>query len=517
MSPQIDPIDVQPEEKPWLPDLFPKQFEVFNNQKRITLVSGPRKTGKSIAICHRILKHLWDTPNALVALFTTSYKVATDGGSWTDLIKFTVPAWVGLQCDDPENGFLEYTTFIRGDEEGGPKLDAKSRTPFFRIRNRFGGESECRLFSIDNENEIDAKTMGLRFSGVWVIELSTFKTKKILDRTLLNLRAQGVRYEDHFWIADTNPPEEGKTHWAWKKWYVDRVDPDFVRQSEHPEETALYQKSLELIEIFLDDNTKLDPRERIELHETYRDNKDEFDRFVLGIWPEGSSMRRELFADILTSLHFPEGPIDVERNSLCLHTGWDMGSVNHAFVIIERRIIDGVVYWCALEEVVRTNAEISIADFTVLCLDKMIAINEFYKGRWNNFPGFEWEHWSDNSATAYHRPQIGSVDAAEVYRVSQGQIVLRGVEKPANSVEEDCKMIRTIIREGRFFIGGNCPQLKHALQNIKRGSRYAINPDDPLKHVVDALRYGIRNAWIEDLRLKQEQENNRRLIHVPLH
>lgn len=498
----------QPEaEVPWAPDLFQKQFDVVNDRHRRALISGPRKTGKSIAICHKICHHLWNTNGAVVGLFTTSYKVATDGGSWTDLINYAIPQWIGLEGD---NGCFEYTSGLRGEEEGGPKLDAKSRTPFFRIRNRFGGESECRLFSVDNENEIEAKTKQLRFSGVWVIELSTFKTRAIMEMTVMSLRAHGVPFEDHFWIADTNPAEEGKEHWAYKVFYKDRVDPEYPDKE--------FQQMTGLIEIFLDDNTKLNDIERRELENLYRDSPEEYNRFVLGIWPEGSTRRRELFSDILTPQHFVAGPIDVHRTSETLITGWDMGGINSAFVIVERRIVDGIVYWCALDEVVLTNTEISTADFTIKCLDRMIVINEFYKNTWHLFPGFNWTHWSDNSSTSVYRPQIGSVDASEVFKISNGQIELKGVEKPANSVEEGVKMIRTILREGRLFIGANCPQLKRALMEIKRGSRWTINPDDPHKHVLDAFRYAVWGEWMEDLILKDPAQKlgKSTIIHVPL-
>ena len=466
------------------------------------------KTGKSIGICHKVIRHMWDVNGAFVGIFVTSYKVATDGGSWTDLTKFVVPEWIasGIEGDA---GPLIYTTYVRGEEEGSPKLDSKSRTPFFRIRNRYGGESECRLFSINNENEIEALVKGLRLSGVWVVELSTFKSRKIMDLTVGRLRALGVAYEDHFWIADTNPAEEGQEHWAYKVFYRDRVDPNYPDKE--------FQQQTGLIEIMLEDNTKLDPRERRELESIYRDSPDEFMRFCQGIWPEGHSRRRELFGDILSPQHFVTGAIDVDRKTETLISGWDMGGVNSAFVIIERRIVAGVVYWCALDEVVLTNTEISTADFTLKCLDKMIAINEHYRTAWNLFPGFSWVHWSDNSSTNVYRPQIGSVDAAEVYKVSDGQIELRGVDKPMNSVEEGIKMLRTIIREGRLFVGGNCPQLIRALKEIKRGARLIINPDDPLKHVLDAFRYAVWGEWMEDFAKNSvSKETKSTMIHVPL-
>lgn len=503
------------DERPWAPDLFPKQFEVVNDRHRRLLVCGPRKTGKSIAICHKILHHLWNTNGAVVGMFTTSYKVATDGGSWTDLIKYAIPQWNGLQAgdspgDDP-SAFFHYTTFIRGDEDGGPKLDAKSRTPFFRIQNRFGGESECRLFSIDNENEIEAKTKQLRFSAVWVIELSTFKTRAIMEMTVMCLRAHNVPLEEQFWIADTNPAEEGREHWAYKVFYEDRINPNWPRD----EKERQIQSGLGLIEIFLDDNSKLNPIERSELESLYRDSHDEYQRFVLGLWPDGPVKRREVFGDILTPQHFPDGPIDIPRNTEILITGWDMGAVNSAFIILCRHVENGITFWLVLAELVLIDYEITTKEFTLQCLDKIIAINEFYKSHWPLFPGFLWHHWSDNSSTSFYKPQIGDVDAAIVYEASKGQIELQGVDKPDGSVEEDTKMIRTLLREGRMFVGANCPHTRQMLKEIKRGARGQVDAHDKRKHIFDALRYPVRAEWVDDLTSSQNQQAQKQVIQVP--
>lgn len=497
----------------WRPDLFKKQNDVLYNRHRFQLVSGGRKTGKSIAICHKICAHLWNTNGAKVGLFTTSYKVATDGGSWTDLIDYAIPQWrenVGNSTepgDDPTAVF-EFTTFVRGakDEEGNlvgsTKLDAKSRTPFFKIRNRFGGESECRLFSLDNENEIAAKTKQLRFSAVWVIELSTFKTRNIFNFTIQNLRAHGVAYEDHFWISDTNPAIEGEEHWAWQLFYHDRTDPDYpTRQTKLTvEEAKDFQKRLSLIEILLDDNVKLNDSERVDLIGSYESSSpDEYEIYVDGKWPKSGTKRMEIFSDLLTPIHFPHGKLDVHRQSETLYSGWDLGNTNSAAVIIDVPIIGGIPYVSILEEVCYVGQEISTKDFTLQMLDKMIAINEHYKKIWYpTFPGFKWRHWSDTSSLQY-KANIGDVDASIVYKETNGQIELVGVDKSDHTVEDDLKLIRMFLREKRLFVGDNCPQIKECLQKIRKGTTKAIDPKDKHKHVLDALRYALRSEILEYL------------------
>lgn len=495
-TPNVETPDV------WRPSLNPKQFDILYNRKPITLVSGPRLTGKSMGICHAVCEHLWNVNGARFAIFVTSYKVATDGGSWTDLIEYAIPEWMGVQAgdqpgDDPD-AIFEYTTFIRGafDDEGNPagspKLDAKSRTPFFRIRNRFGGQSECRLFSIDNENEIEAKTKQLRLSGAWIVEASTFKTRKIFEQTILLLRAHGVPDEKMFWIADTNPPEEGEDHWLHKLFYRDRIDPDYPDK--------VFQSTLGLIELFLDDNLRLSLAKRRLLENSYRDSPDEYDRFVLGKWPKSGGRRLELFSDLLTPIHFPQGKLDVHRQTETLSSGWDLGSVNSSFVILDVPIIDGIPYVSVLDEVVHINEEISTKDFTLECLDKMIAINEHYKKLWYpTFPGFKWRHWSDNSSTDYYRANIGDVEAAIIYKETNGQVELIGVPKTDKTVEDSVKLIRMLIREKRIFVGENCPHTKEMLHKIRRGTNKILDQKDKFKHCLDSFRYCLSSEFFEHL------------------
>lgn len=484
------------------PDINPKQFDIIFNRKPITLVSGERMTGKSMGICHAVCHHLWNTNGARLAIFVTSYKVATDGGSWTDLIEYAIPEWIGLEAgdqpgDDP-NAVFDYTTFIRGAQDefgepaGSPKLDAKSRTPFFRIRNRYGGQSECRLFSIDNENEIEAKTKQLRLSAVWVVEASTFKTRKIFEQTILLLRAHGVPDEKMFWIADTNPPEEGEDHWLHKLFFRDRTDPDYPDKN--------FQARIGLIEIHLDDNPKLTAEKRSTLENSYRDSPEEYDRFVLGKWPKSGGRRLELFSDLLTPIHFPPGKIDVPRTVETLVSGWDLGNVNSAACIMAIHIENGIPYILVLDELVYVGEEVSTADFTIQMLEKMIAINEHYKKVWHpTFPGFLWNHWSDTSSTDRWNASIGDVDASIVKKVSEGQIELVGVEKSDHTLEDDGKLTRMLLREKRLFVGDNCPQLRKCLEKVRRGNSKYIDPKDPLKHIWDSWRYGCRASILEYL------------------
>lgn len=140
---------------PW-ETLFPRQVDLFNtgieddtlhlhpNCPPAVLVDGPRKSSKTIGVCHRILRHMYETPGARVALIVKTTGSATDGGVWLDLVDIIMPQWL-----EANFGF-EYTTFDK-DGNAGPKMDSKTRTNYFRIRNAFGGKASyacCRCSTI---------------------------------------------------------------------------------------------------------------------------------------------------------------------------------------------------------------------------------------------------------------------------------------------------------------------------------------------------------------------------------
>lgn len=78
------PQPVLPENPaPW-ERLFGKQLDVFNSQSRMLLVSGSIGAGKTYAILEKVIRHLWETPGAKVAVFAKS-TMAEEYGSWLEL------------------------------------------------------------------------------------------------------------------------------------------------------------------------------------------------------------------------------------------------------------------------------------------------------------------------------------------------------------------------------------------------------------------------------------------------
>lgn len=491
VSPPVRP----PEQEVWSPKLFGKQWDVFNSYKRIQLVCGSRRSAKTWACVHKICRHLFETPGARVGFFAKSVKVAKDGGVWQDLLDIAIPEWLAAGI-----GF-EFTTF---DQNGiaGPKQDAQTRTAYFRIRNMYGGESECKLFSIEHDHEVASKVKGKRFSMIFFSELSMFKDKKIMTVTLPSLRMAHLTPKEgepdiyHQWLADTNPDEElGDRSWFYEVWYKDRLDPNFKWKN--------FQSNLGLIEMFLHENPFTTPEQIEELEASCHGDECLYDSYVRGVHGEGSAKRDRFFTGIFDpAVHVigndqdDTNQIDVHEDTKLLMTGWDLGGRNHAAVILEpwfRDVVDvkgTTVRACfsVLDELLVLGEQITLDDFTTEFMKRMKAIED----RWERNPPFRWEHWSDDSATTVWRPTTGSYDYMEVQAASNGAITLQGVVKPWHSVASRVRIVKMLLRQKRLWISSRCVATIDMIRNLRRGDtekEYVLN--DKHKHIFDALTYPI--------------------------
>lgn len=422
---------------------------------------------------NRVMRHMWEVPNALVALVTKTTKVGKDGGVWTELIRDIVPQWLGIVSDRTSMP-LEYTSENRGIP--GPRTDPTTRSGSFKIRNYHGSDSQLIHLSLDNTDEVEAKFKGTKFSLIWFSELSEFDDPNVFVQTIQSLR---LGYEkNQMFIGDTNPSKEGKNSWIYDKWYVE------PHKKEHPQ--PLYQKELKLIEVFLDDNPFLTDFKREELIGSNTSlNEADYARNVRGEWVEGMGMQGKYFAELIDPyVHFVEPAIDVDKDTIDLFGGWDIGQVNHAFVIMERRLISEVSHWMVLDEEVSLDDQISTEEFTWLAMQKMRRLEEYYQKR------FLWTHWSDDTALNTYRATGGGFDATVVLKASGGEIELLGAEKPEGSVMTGIKIMRRLLREKRLFIGNNCPHYKQMLSDLSEGKTKPVD-DGPRKHIFDCGRYVI--------------------------
>ena len=131
----------------WVPLLSPKQFEIFNCYKPYTLVSGPRRSSKTIACLHRLLRHAWETPMARIAMFARTRKSADQGGVFTDLMETVLPEWtsanMGMRvCTGAKNAPTQLT-------------DGGTRILYVDVSNAHGNKSRIQLHSLDYDFDIE--------------------------------------------------------------------------------------------------------------------------------------------------------------------------------------------------------------------------------------------------------------------------------------------------------------------------------------------------------------------------
>lgn len=508
LAEDIDTVDAPP--MPW-DTLFPKQVTLFNagiqddsesvhpNSPVSMLVEGPRKSSKTIGVCHRVLRHMWETPNARVALIVKTTGSATDGGVWLDLVDIVMPIWV-----EANFGF-EWATF---DREGhpGPKTDSKTRTIYFRIRNYFGGESELRLISLEHDHQVKQRLKSSRFSCIWFSELSNFRDQKVFTTSWQQLRMYHLKPWQHLWVGDTNPSDEGEASWIYQLWFKRKGD----LLKKHPSEFAM---SLRKITFLLRDNLSLSEDEIQVLGELYSDDPGEYAREFEGKWVAGHGNRGKHFADIFSRfIHVigePHGndAIELHPNTDTLFTGWDIGgSVNHAAGIMEKRVVidasSGKEYsvFSVIDSIKHTDEQMSVSDLGLEMLEKMEALELLYGKK------FDWVHWSDDTAINVWRPSSGTFDYLEIQIATEGRIVLNGVYKPDRSVEARVRLGRRLLRENRIYVSGKCMDVILMFENLKRGtSKTDVVQWSEHKHVWDWISYVLFMECQAELELMAEK------------
>ena len=498
---------------PW-DTLFPKQREVFDfgigdyakkrhpNSPAICLVEGPRATGKTIGVADRVIRHLWETPQARFAMIAKTQPSALDAGAWVDLTEIAIPRWIdaGVSSD---RGTFRYTTMDREGVEG-PKSAMKTRTMFFRIENYFGGESEMILMSVQHDHEIKQKLKNTRFSGIWISELSNFQDRNILKVSWEQLRMMHLEPWQHLWISDTNPSEEGEESWIYRK-FISRVD-DRLDDGSLPD--TEYNRSIHHIHFDLKDNLSL-TKEKIALREAhYRDDPGEKARDFEGRWVKGHGNRGKHFADIFSrSIHVigdmdgGDDSIELAKSTDKLITGWDLGSsVNHAAGIIEKRMVlspDRKREWSVfsiIESYAYIHEQMGLSELTAAMLRMMDDLETDYAKQ------FGWTHWSDDSAITTWRPSSESFDYQEILLHSNNRIMLSGVPKPNNSQHARVRLVRRLLRERRLFVAAKCAEVIEMFEELSQGASIKeFIKWNRFKHIFDWISYVLFMENAEDL------------------
>jgi hypothetical protein len=441
-------------------------------------------------------------------MFSRTLKNSKEGGTWSDLHTIILPEWIKSRIG------IGYTTKT---QEGrpGPKVDGQTRTPYFKVRNAWSGESELMLFSLDFDGDIEDKLKEQRFSMIYFSELSKFRDRKILSVALPSLRMPHLKMEAQQWISDTNPSEEGDQSWIYEVFYLEknmRYEDYAERKKEQgfpvmPESAFLnFQKGLGLIEIRPEENPFLDPRELEELKSTYAYDEGLYERYVNGKWVYGDGNRSIHFSGKFFPIKHVVGSAEADdsENWQCanpspqcfeLITGWDLGDVNHACVIIERQIIAGKSHFILLDELESIGEEVDNITFTEAVMEQIQRLEEI-AGRTLMLD----RSWSDRSSIERYSATGGTYPYLEVHAASNERIFLRGVPKPRDSVKSRVQLLKQLLVQDRIHISAHCKATIRMFRHLKKGQTvldYVVRDEN--KHIFDALTYALFMEMAEEL------------------
>jgi len=484
----------------WQPPLHLKGAEIVNDTHRFILVSGPKKSSKTISICQKIAAHLYDYDNAHVGIMVKRQENARTG-VWPDLTDFVI-----RQIWQEQAGALPYHL--------KPRITETKRR-IFSVYNRHHGISRCTLVTVYRKSEIEEMLKNTRFSMLYINEADQFPdTIFSAAADQLRMEHMGIPTESHQLILDCNPPIEGEKHWLHKLF----IDPEI--------QDANFHEQFSVIRTTIADNPWLSQKEIQDLITRYKGNPRLYARYVDGIWvpsSEGSlfefTFKEEIHVvgERLPGRPQEEWPILLPpRGTNQIIMGWDLGDVNHSAVFISKRWhTDGFYCYDVLEDVTSMAKKLSIRQFVTR---EVIPRYEFWQGvldrRGAELVGFK--HWSDPSAFLHKSTgaRDSNTHALEVKNASKAKIYLKPVRKGPGSVAARVSMIETLLMDGRLSISILAPNVINALIGLKQGPKGIVKAP-MLIHAFDALTYGISGEIGRDLEEESaEEETNDHVFHT---
>lgn len=421
---------------------------------------------------------------ARVAIFARTRKSADQGGVFTDLVETILPPWVeaniGMRvCTGPKNAPT-------------PLTDGGTRILYFDVSNVHGNKSRVQLHSLDYDFDVEAAVRGTRFSMIFFSELSNFKNRIVFTITSEQLRCPHLLDNQHQFLADCNPAEEGADSWIHKLFYKERV----MENHPYPTEQARY----ELFEFFIDDNPFLSEEEKTGIKARHAHDPDLYSRFVEGKWTRRTEAG--LFSDVFIhethvlgncdSMNEDEWELLLPGEDVSkMLTGWDPGSSkNHSMHFLEKR---GNVFH-VIDEVASLGINLTTADFTDVVMQRMEYWKKFIHDCCHTNP-VEWRHWSDSSAFETFRAGggvLGNYDHNIIAMQSSGEIMLSAAPKGKGSIFKRIDIVRRLLFQNRLFVSARCVKTIEMLGGICKGkSSVELVEDSPLRHIFDSLSYAL--------------------------
>jgi hypothetical protein len=488
-TPQADP---QPQF--WLPNLTAKQREIFDCFSRYLLVSGPRRSGKTLGVLHKLVRHAFDVKNARVIMIAKNIKLAKEGGPWDDLINVILPEWEAA-------GILKVVT--------PPKLDAQTRSLYCEISNRNGGVTRIYLGSLEHDHDVEKLLRGRKFSFLYFIEATNFKSRSLFDTAVQCLRVGEPDWARQI-VMDCNPAEEGEAHWLYKLFWTERTSetpPEQHKTEEDREKHRAFQKQLTVIEVMIPSNTFLTKQEVDELYAQFSYDQDILARYFFGKWV--TSTNDGYFAQhfkpaihVLGNIMVPHREdwetILIPEDTDTMFSGWDLGDKSSVTVFACKETDDkGRSTYSVVDEVVVDNDSVQLEDYVRACYS-IIA-------KWEDFVGhpIKWRATSDTSSfmkklsARNHEAalirQISSQIVSEEQASPTRIIEMKPTDKYKGSVNQGIKLMKRLLFENRLFISANCIHTIGMFRSFKperaRGTGVERVPDNEWTHKFDALRY----------------------------
>jgi hypothetical protein len=462
--------------------------------KIFILFSGPRMATKTVLALNCIAHILWTVRNSRFVVISPTVTAGDDSGCWTELCDTVIPKWIA-------GGFgMKWVT--------EPKQKGATKKMFFEVTNQFGGVSRCHLDSLPIEKDVEVRFKNKNYTGIYVSELSHYKSRKTFDIWRETLRGADRDEHEFVFIGDTNPAEEGKQSWIWKLWWEERL-----RETDDSR-FKTWQNQLALMEFSVADNIFMSEDWHKQQAAKYLWSEDLLKRYYHGEWvmATSNSVFHDVFRPTAHIIGEPETPVNLDPEILMPAedategiTGWDLGVSNSAACILfkrwERRQSQITGQWRdvsifdVIDEVVYLKSDADLDDFVNEFMDKIWF--------WEQELGREirWRNWSDRSAFDM-RAGLGNIYHHQlVSQVSKGRIILQAADRSPGSIRPRVDLMRKLFYEDRIFVcKSRCPFLIESLQGLPPGKAgAAINKESHYKHVFDALSYAIVSECVDEV------------------
>lgn len=488
--------------------ISPKQklLMEFCRIHKFLLASGPRYSSKTVGCLHCICDHAWRTDRGNIALVSVSQSAGLDSGVWEDLVNVIIPGWINSGMG---------MKWVRK-----PYIANVTKKPTCEVSNAYGNRTRIQLDSLKFEHEVESRFKNKRYSMMYVTELSNFKFRKTYDIWGECLRMLHLKEEQHLFLADTNPSDEGEDSWIYKVWYIiPRLNYQEYIEMANKEALPIVnerqflslQRDTKLVEFEIADNIFASQNRIDELISRYSSDQDLYDRYIRGLWKKAST--DALFSAVFKpGIHIvgehetPGNPnpeiMLPEDATFDLKTGMDPGAWRNTAAVIVEKLIKTLPggkqksFFKALDEQVIVGQDHSLDDFTEDFVEKM----DWWEERMGR--KFLWTHWSDRSVFDMKDPRESKYYHQIIHEASDGRIILQAADRSPHSVRRRIALFRKLLFENRFFVSRDkCPMIIEMCRSLRKGTTdaQAIQKGSKHKHVFDALMYCIASECYEEM------------------